>query len=128
MSVDRAGRDELINAVIDRDADLVERLLSRGANPNSVDHAGWSPLHFAAQDNDAGMVRTLLRSGASLSLRDAYGNTPLSRAVFAYRGEAECISVLLEAGADPDEANDYSVSPRSLAHTVANYDTRKFFP
>ena len=127
MSVDRAGRDELTNAVIDRDAALVERLPSKGVNPNSVDHAGWSPLHFAAQDNDADMVAMLLRYGASLSLRDAHGNTALSRAVFNYRGEAECISVLLQAGADSDEANDHGVSPRSLAHTIANYDTRKFF-
>src|SRR5438309_662637 len=99
MSIDRAGRDLLTNAVIDRDGNLVEQLLSNGANPNSVDHAGWSPLHFAAQNNDAGMVGTLLRHGASLSIRDANGNTALSRAVFNYRGEAECISLLLEAGA-----------------------------
>src|SRR5437660_172287 len=127
MSVDRAGRDELTNAVIDREAALVGRLLATGANPNSVDHPGWSALHFAAQDNDADMVRTLMRYGASHSLRDAHGNTALARAVFSYRGEAECISVLLEAGADPDEANDHGVSPRSLAFTIANYDARKFF-
>jgi uncharacterized protein len=70
MSVDRAGRDELTNAVIDRDAALVERLLATGANPNSVDHAGWSPLHFAAQDNDADMVRALICEpcGSGLSI------------------------------------------------------------
>lgn len=42
-------------------------------------------------------------------------------------GEAECISVLLAAGADPDSDNDYGVSPRSLAYTIANYDMPKFF-
>lgn len=88
MGVDRAGRDELTNAVIDRDAVKVARLLSEGADPNSVDHAGWSPLHFAAQNNDAEMARMLLDEGASFSLRDAYGNTALSNAVFAYQGGA----------------------------------------
>jgi ankyrin repeat protein len=126
MNVDRAGRDEM-NAVIDREFDKAERLLDEGANPNSVDNASWSALHFAAQNNDTEMVRMLLKHGALTSLRDRNGNSPLSRAVASYRGEAECISALLEAGADPDNENDYGVSARSLAFTIANYDTRKFF-
>lgn len=84
--VDRAGRYQLTNAMIDQDAIMVARLLSKGANPNSVDHAGRSPLHFAAQNNDAAMGRTILQNGASFSLRDAHGNTALSTAVFSYQG------------------------------------------
>jgi ankyrin repeat protein len=65
--------------------------------------------------------------GASVSSRDENGNTALSNAVYAYQGGPDCISLLLDAGADPDLANNYGVSPRSLAQNIANYDTRKFF-
>jgi hypothetical protein len=38
------------------------------------------------------------------------------------------ISLLREAGADPHRPNAHGVTPASLAHTIANYDVRKFFP
>jgi ankyrin repeat protein len=121
------GRDDLINAVIDGDRGRVELLLAGGAYPNVADHAGWTPLHFAAQNNDAEIATLLLQHGASVSDRDEHGNTPLFRAAFSYRGMAECVTTLLAAGADPDAANDHGVSPRSLAGTIANYDTGRFF-
>ncbi len=127
MPLDDAGRNELINAVIRRDARAVQRHLIHASDPNVVDRQGWSALHFAAQNNDAQIAAILLKGGASQSVRDAYGNTALFRAVFSYRGEAECISVLLASGADPDQMNNHGVSPRSLAQTIANYDARKFF-
>src|SRR3990170_4245251 len=127
MTLDRAGRDELTNAVIDRDASAIRRLLSEGHDPNGSDRNGWTALHFASQNNDAEAACLLLSHGASTSSQDSHGNTPLFRAVFSYHGGPECISALLQAGADPDIANSYGVSPRSLAGTIANYDTRKFF-
>jgi ankyrin repeat protein len=127
MTIDRTGRDHLANAVIDRDMVALKRLLAENCDPNHSDHAGWTPLHFAAQNNDEEAVRMLLKCGASTSVSDEYGNTPLWRAVFSYRGGSECISALLEAGADPDVTNNHGVSPRSLAHTIANNDARKVF-
>lgn len=127
MTLDRAGRDELTNAVIDRDLNAVRELLKKQCDPDHRDRSGWSPLHFAAQNNDAETACILLEYGASLSSIDKYGNTPLSRAVFSYEGGDECISVLLKAGADPDRVNNHGISPRSLAETIANYDTRRFF-
>lgn len=32
-----------------------------------------------------------------------------------------------ENGANPDIKNNYGVSPKSLARTIANYDVRRFF-
>lgn len=128
MSIDRAGRDEFLNAVIDGDIGSVERLLGQGCDPNVVDRAGRSALHFTAQKNHAELTSILLKAGAMHSSRDHNGNTPLSDAVFSYQDGAECVSVLLSAGADPDMVNDYGVSPRALALSIGNYDVRKFFP
>ena len=127
MTIDQSGRDDLMNAVIDRDVGTVARLLANGQDPNRLDNAGWSALHFAAQNNHAELAALLLANGASTSIVDLHGNTPLWRAVFSCRGAEECIKVLLEAGADPDQPNNHGVSPKSLAQTIANYDARTFF-
>ncbi|WP_420382247.1 ankyrin repeat domain-containing protein [Novosphingobium sp.] len=127
MTHDLYGRTDLINAVIDCDTDAVVRNLARKSDPNAADQHGWTALHFAAQNNDASIAAILLKGGASPAAHDIHGNSPLFRAVFSYRGEAECITVLLAAGADPYQTNHHGVSPRSLALTIANYDSRKFF-
>ena len=124
---DRAGRTELMNAVIDGDDARVRMLLDAGAEPDDVDKAGWCALHFAAQECSETMVRMLVNAGTNLELRENYGNTPLMRAVSNYRGGAEVISTLLEAGANPDAENNSGISPRASANTIANYDTAKFF-
>ena len=127
VSTDRAGRDALCSAVIDRDRQSVVMLLERGHDPNVSDTAGWSPLHFAAQNCDAELVGLLLERGADHSTTDDHGNSPLFRAVYSSRGEGNCITALLEAGADPDQVNNHGVSPRALAESIANYDVRRFF-
>ena len=116
-----------MNAVIDGDDARVRRLLDEGAEPDDVDKSGWCALHFAAQDCSETIVKILVNSGANLELREKHGNTPLWRAVSNYRGGAEVISTLLEAGANPDAENKSGISPRAAANTIANYDTAKFF-
>lgn len=69
----------------------------------------------------------LVDVGANLELRDGYGNTPLARATFSSRGDGEVITILLEAGANPDATNEHGNSPRSLAKMIANYDIAKLF-
>ncbi|MBT8418966.1 MAG: ankyrin repeat domain-containing protein, partial [Silicimonas sp.] len=81
MNRDRAGRTELMNAVIDGDVARARQLLERGAQPDDVDKAGWCALHFAAQECSETMVKMLINAGANLELREKYGNTPLMRAV-----------------------------------------------
>jgi ankyrin repeat protein len=124
---DRDGRTPLMHAVISRSLDCVLRLIAAGADVNRKDKRGWTALHFAAQDNAASIVNELVKVRAEADAPDEHGNTPLFRAVFSYRGTEEAITSLLAAGANPDKLNLYGVSPRSLAETIASYDTRKFF-
>lgn len=116
-----------MNATIDSDDAQVSSLLRQGADPDDIDNSGWCALHFAAQNCSKTLVEMLVDARANLELRDKHGNTPLWRAIMSYKGEAEVISALLEAGADPDAANKSGISPRALANTIANYDTAQFF-
>lgn len=96
------GRNALINAVIVGDGEKVVGCLKENTDPDHQDKNGWAALHFAAQNNDRDMTQMLIDAGARIDLLDRHGNTPLFRAVFAYRNGDECISTLLDAGANPD--------------------------
>jgi len=74
------------------------------------------------------IVKYLLEAGAEVDAKDSFGNTALHRAVFESEGRGEVIKALLDAGADQYVKNNYGVSPRSLAETIANYDVLPFLP
>ncbi|MCO5946244.1 ankyrin repeat domain-containing protein [Mucilaginibacter flavidus] len=84
-------------------------------------------LHIAVIKKSKDVFDILLKMGADVNIRDGYGNVPLFDAVFGYRGDGYFIETLISKGASVDIMNDYDVSPKSLAETIANYDTRKFF-
>ena len=56
--------------------DLVDRLLSAGAEVNAVDGGGFTPLHLAASRGELSLVTRLLLRGAETSMRTAEGQTP----------------------------------------------------
>ena len=57
----------LIDAVLDGNVDLLSKLLADGANPNaSEDDAQITPLHFAAQNNQIKAADLLLNAGADI--------------------------------------------------------------
>ncbi|WP_395005519.1 ankyrin repeat domain-containing protein [Undibacterium sp.] len=125
--VDSLGRTPLHYAAADANKEEILRLLNEGADPKAKDDNGWSPLHFATQSNVQSIVALLVEAGAEVDSTDLNGNTPLSRAVFSSKGNGELIQYLREAGADPLKANNYGVSPLSLARQIANYDIATFF-
>jgi ankyrin repeat protein len=98
--------------------------LAQNTDPNIADSAGWRALHFAAQKQDGALIQLLITAGAEVDAPDGNGNTPLSTAVFAYRGSPDAIRTLKNAGADETRANNHGVSPRSLAEMIANYDVK----
>lgn len=90
--------------VIKGEAEMVERLLRLGAEPNDVvGKDGYSALHFAANLKSAAKVKALLAAKAKVNIADASGCTPLF--IAALQESKEVVKLMLEAGADPDFKN-----------------------
>ena len=76
-------------------ADIVEALLNAGADPNAKDNFGRTPLDNAFYIGDAQTAKALVHRGAAYTP----GDEQLQNAVAA--GAAECVRMLIDAGADP---------------------------
>jgi ankyrin repeat protein len=81
------------------DADLVQMLLSAGANVRATTRlGGYTPIHLASQGGHARVVAVLLASGASAGLRTTTGASPLMLA--ARSGSTDTVTRLVENGAE----------------------------
>ncbi|KAK7571104.1 hypothetical protein V9T40_014708 [Parthenolecanium corni] len=78
--------------------DVVEFLLSAGAQIQARDDGGLHPIHNACSFGHADVVRLLLEAGANPNVRDNWNFTPLHEA--ALKGKAEVCIALLQHGAD----------------------------
>jgi ankyrin repeat protein len=102
-------------------------LIAAGANVCQGDNNGWTPLHFAAQNQAVEIAELLINAGAFVDAQDMHGNTPLSKAVFSYRGDGRLINLLRTRKANPLLKNTHGINAVELARTIANYDVRKYF-
>lgn len=125
--VDRSGRTELMNACIDKNFSAALSLLTDDQDVNAIDNDMHSALHFAVQSGSLEITKLLIEAGAEIDCKDSNGNTPLSDAVFNYRGDGGIISALIDSGADPHLENNYGASPKSLAESIDNYDAKRYF-
>jgi ankyrin repeat protein len=109
------GQLPLHVAAAEGDAAAVQRLLSRGADPNpplrtkEPMNSDWgsTPLHFAAASGNAECVRMLLTAGGSVNVKNDLGVTPLHRAV----RYADAAALLLDRGASPIAADACGRTP-----------------
>ena len=75
------GPMELIEAVMEREAEMVAAILHTGMNPNYYqDMAQLRPLHFAAQAGALDIAFLLLEAGADPQAETDCGQTPLEAA------------------------------------------------
>ena len=125
--IDRYGRTELHYAASENDVGKAQTLIKGKVDINAKDDNEWTALHFAAQANSLDIAKLLLEAGAEVDPMDSHGNTPLSTAVFNYRGNGELIAFLRKKNADPRRENHHGQSPVGLARLIANYDVAKYF-
>jgi len=132
----RGGETVLMTAARTGDPDAVRVLLLRGADPNARDALrGQTALMWAAAKNNAVVVHALAELGADVNARTdnpppgrgrtfaslpATGFTPL---LFAVRsGHFETTTVLLDAGADINDAVSDGQSALVIAAANANWE------
>uniref|UniRef100_A0A3B3H857 Uncharacterized protein n=1 Tax=Oryzias latipes TaxID=8090 RepID=A0A3B3H857_ORYLA len=85
--------------------DIVQLLLTNGADPDATTNSGYTPLHLAAREGHKDIAAALLDQGANLS-----GITPLHLA--AQEGSVDIVTLLLARG---------SPINRPLCHLVGNH-------
>jgi ankyrin repeat protein len=141
-------RTALHRAVTAGNKEVVELLLSYGANPNARDSRGYTALHYAAINDNKKMVELLITKGADIKVKDASGNTPLYIAlrsghkniadmllgkgaelsihVAAILGNIEAIKSFVETGTSIDIIDSRGFTPLHYAVIERQYDAVKF--
>ena len=128
---------------------IAEALIAAGADVNAKDRMNFSPLHAAASQHKLKALKVLVKAGAdvnAITSEETHLNTPLLMAaespknladackpVEGIEGAFDCsqardmlmdfsdgLKILLDAGANPNLANDKGITPLMLA-AVAGY-------
>ncbi len=99
----------------DDDGALVRLLLQKGADPDVPNKHGETALMNAAKGLREKAVEAMIAGGADLGLRDGRGQTALFIACNVARSDTPVIGALLDAGADPNAADNTGIMPLMLA-------------
>ena len=108
----------LHQAIFHENYELVNFLISAGANPDALYENRITPLIAAIDLKQWDIATLLVEKGANVNLKDGASNSALSKAIFHYNGDDKLIKLLLSKGADPfqDLLNGYK--PIDLARSM----------
>lgn len=115
-----SGLSPLHFAAIGRRGDIVEYLLTQGADTTLQDRDGLTALHYAAQAIDTDALNKLIDVGADKEVKNNKGETPLMFAVA--RNKPDNVRILVLAGANIHAANNEGETPVSLANKYPQSD------
>lgn len=103
----------LLRAVIAQSEDQVEKLLLKGADPDTTDPSGWNLLHRVASHGPPVIAELLLEHGATIDSVQPSGDTALHVAVAGRN--VKMAALLVEMGADPNARGSHGKTPLDLA-------------
>jgi len=78
------GYRPLHKAALTGRRDIVELLISNGADVNAKDNWGRTPLHHSIEEGSIDVVKLLVEKGANINARTSQGITPLKWAMSGF--------------------------------------------
>ena len=107
---DKRGRTALLEAAEDKQFEVLEMLLRRGADVQAADKRGYSALSSVAEERfAAGAALTLLAAGADIEHKTIDGCTPLILA--AGKGCDLVVQLLIRSRANVNATSDSGYTP-----------------
>ena len=117
----RSRTTALEHAVRNANREMVQFLLTAGADPNAKDAAGQTVLMDLDEDATVDLVWDLINSGAKVNLQDMEGNTALME--LAASKNVEAIKALLDAGAKLETKNKQGRTALMFAAIAGHVNT-----
>ncbi|XP_020291567.1 uncharacterized protein LOC109858571 [Pseudomyrmex gracilis] len=119
------GTSLLYDAIENKEIEMAELLLNRGANVNASDESGVTPLCLAVKKGHVDVVKMLIDRGANVNTKTRDGTTPLHYAIkYKNRKIAE---LLLNHRANVNASDKSGVTPMCLAVERRYVDGIKMF-
>lgn len=92
--------------------DLLEFIISLGADVNLLDNNMGSPMHYATLKGDLDMIEVLMSNGADLNIQNATKETPLHFSAFSSSSaNYSIVKFFLENGANHEICNSDFYTP-----------------
>ncbi len=110
---DKYGNTPLHDASDNGYKEVVEFLISKGADVNAKSNNGGTPLLRASQNGHKEVVEFLISKGADVNAKSDTGNTPLI--LSSDHGHKEIVEFLISKGADVNAKSDTGNTPLHCA-------------
>lgn len=96
-------------------ADVIELLLSFGADPQALDEDGHTPLHTAAWRGSAACMKALVEGGADVNHCTPYKNSVAHSAMGS--AQLKALPFALQLGLNPTQKNQKNKTPMDYARS-----------
>ena len=122
---EKNGNIPLFLAINEGNLEIVQYLITQGANIESKTKDGLTPLHFASGNNDIKIVEYLITQGANIESKANDGFTPLH---FASRyGHIKIVEYLITHGANINATNNTNESSYAISSAFKLENCKKYF-
>ncbi|MCG9731503.1 ankyrin repeat domain-containing protein [Shewanella sp. Isolate13] len=111
--LDASGFTALIQAILDKDAALVAKMIANGADVNQGDWYKNTPLNHAVKSSTEEVVTLLLEAGANPNQTGSYGTRPLM--IASFNGLLPILEQLLAKGAEVNHQGDEGETALTMA-------------
>ena len=118
---DSYGKSALHHAHVGKNGslDIVNMLISKGADIEAEDRGGWTPLMIAAVKRQHSLVELLISSGASLDKKNRKGHTAFHYA--CKNASTDIVNMLISKGANIEEEDHDGLTPLMWAAMTGYY-------